>query len=212
MQSHVEKTGHPIDQRILKIITQFELVHILADFEYEHIQKLMPPGVAFLGADVNFWQSIKPGVWQQQHKFDRLGREFTDAEFLQLAENMRDFYCHPQEGYSHVLWDIGVVVLNGAAHEFHDQIEIISDPIDEWLFWQYLFDARKSGKLYSYNPHFALIECLIENDKIRSLALISKEERMRGLTITQKRFKPTQADLEVVQKSIKGNRPPRING
>lgn len=212
LQSHIEKTGDEIDQRILDIITKFELIHILSDLNYEDVQKLMPRGVAFLGADVNFWQCIEPGVWKQQHKLDRLGRELSDQEFLALAENMKEFYCHPKEGCSQVMWDIGVVVLNGAAHEFRDQIEIISEPIDEWLFWQYLFDARQSGKLYSYNPHFALIECLIENDKIKSLAVISKEERMRGLTIAQKRFKPTQADLGVVQGSIKGNRPPRING
>jgi len=70
-----------------------------------------------------------------------------------------------------------VVVLNGGVHEFHDQIEVIAEPLDEWLFWQYMLDARATGQLYSFNPHFALIECLIAQGKIKSLATLSNEER-----------------------------------
>lgn len=207
---HLENSGDPVDERIIAIVQQFEFSHIVDSGMFELVKQFMPKGIAFIGADVNFWTKQEEGVWQQQLKLERLGRELTDAEFLQYAEKMKAYYCHPASNEVQVLWDIGVVVLNGGLHEFHDQIEIIAEPIDEWLFWQFMLDARESGLLYAANPHFALIECLIAQDKIKSMATLSSEERRKGLSFAQKRFKPGKAELEVVMNSIRGNRPPRI--
>lgn len=207
---HLENSEQPIDPRILAIIQQFEFSRMVDQGVFESIHHLMPKGIAFVGADVNFWTHQGGNVWQQQHKLERIGRALTEQEFLQFAEKLKAYYCHPESKEVHVLWDIGVVVLNGGLHEFHDQIEVIAEPIDEWLFWQFITEAKESGMLYSTNPHFALIECLIAQDKIKSLATLSVEEQQRGVTLPQKRFKPGKSELQVVQASIKGNRPPRI--
>jgi hypothetical protein len=207
---HLESNGEPIDERIFAIIKEFEFCRFLDTNLFEAIRQHMPAGNAFVGADVNFWTYHGHGVWQQQHKLERVGRELTEQEFLKFAEQLKTYYCHPVSKEVHVLWDIGVVVLNGGLHEFHDQIEIIAEPIDEWLFWQYIIDAKNTGQLYTYNPHFALVECLIAQDKIKSLATLSVEEQRKGITLDQKRFRPGKAELQLVQSSIKGNRPPRI--
>lgn len=211
--AHMKESGHPIHPNVFDIVSQFETAHVLSALQYETIQQLMPPGVAFFGADVNFWRfDADAHDWKQELKLDRLGREVTDTEFLTMAEHMKAFYCFPKSGEVKVLWDIGVMVLNGAAHEFHDQIEIISEPIDEWLFWKYILKARESGDLYGMNPHLPLIECLIENDRVKFLSAVSFEDVQAGLSHKRKRFKPSKADLAVVVASIKGNRPPRIKG
>lgn len=207
---HLEQSDIPIDERIIKLIQLFKFSHAINAGEFEELKELMPRGVAFLGADVNFWRYAGNGVWQQELKLERMGRELTDGEFMRLVEEMKAQYCHPPHGEVRVLWDIGVVVLNGGVHEFHDQIEVIAKPIDEWLFMQYMMQARESGLLYSANPHMALIECLIAQDNIKTIATLSNEEQRAGVTIEQKRLKPCAADLAILQASIRGNRPPRI--
>lgn len=207
---HLESNEQPVDPRILAIIQEFEFTRMIDEGLFESVKQYMPKGVAFVGADVNFWTYQEGGVWQQQHKLERMGRELSEQEFLEFAEKLKQYYCHPPSKEVRVLWDIGVVVLNGGLHEFHDQIEVIAEPIDEWLFWQYIAEARDNGLLYSANPHFALIECLIAQDKIKSLATLSVEEQRRGLTLERKRLRPGKAELQLIQSSIKGNRPPRI--
>ncbi len=208
--NHIEQTGQAVDNRILELIRIFQEVHAVDEHIYQEIKEFMPKGMAFLGADVNFWTVNPDGSWQQQHKLERLNRELTDSEFLQFAEKLKAYYCHPELKEVRVLWDIGVVALNGGLHEFHDQIEVVAEPIDEYLFWQYMLEAKDTKQLYTYNPHFALIECLMAQGKIKTLATLSNEERKLGLKMENKRFTPCDADLQVVQTAVSGNRPPRI--
>lgn len=208
---HVDST-HPatkeLAERLSNLIT---FTHFVTTEGLNLIRQALPSGLIALAADVIFYQSDDETLqWRQSHKLERRGGEVSSQEKVRLITEMKQFYCFPKSGEIRVFWDNSMVMLNGRVFNFHDRLEIISAPIDPVLFDFYINQAFENGLFYSANTHFGLLECLIANQKIKTVAVLSDEEVSRGLTIKDKRMRPIETDLPVLLAAIKGNRPPRL--
>ncbi|MPM52960.1 hypothetical protein SDC9_99724 [bioreactor metagenome] len=167
----------------------------------EEVQEFMKRKV-FVGADGNSFLEVN-GEFVQQHKLDRkYSEKIPDEAFIKLLLETTKNYCFPANGRVRILWDLGIAVKNGAEHSFHDQVEVISRPIDPELLWQYLLQARENGLILKSNLHFAAIECLIENAGIESVAILSQENRNKGLTLKKMRQSPTAELLEAALRAV----------
>lgn len=163
-------------------------------------------GFVTTGQDVNGFIA-KNGVVQPSHKFDRLGRELSDQELENVFDDLINVYCFPHDGQVRVLWDLSTHVINGREYNFGDVIEVISAPVDRELLWKYLLEARQNGLLYKSNMHFAALECVVENDKILSVSVLSREMQLRGYTLGHMRRAPYQSMLEDITTSVVTNVP-----
>jgi hypothetical protein len=204
------------------IAGQKELVHKLRNWSYlvhlannggaEILRKIIPTGVLFIGADINY-HVFNPATetWQQNFNLERLNRELTQAEIATLFLEMQAQYCFPVGGKIRALWDNGVVMLNGGVHAYHDVIEVVSGPLDPALFQSAFSEAIASGNLYRMNPRIKMFETLILNGKIESIATLSEEEKAKGITLTQKRRAPSPLALQQLFRTVGGNIPPRMS-
>jgi len=203
---------HPaVQELILRLASLNELVGFIQSDGLNLIRQALPTGEVAMAADVNFYHyDFLNRQFHQSYKFDRLGQNITDQEFLNLWEKLKLQYCQPPGGKIRVIWDNAVVMLNGQVFNFHDRLEIISGPIDLVLLWDYLLEARENGLLYSSNSHFGLFECLVHNGQIKTIAALSDEEIVQGLTFESKRMSPVASDLKAALMLVLGNRPLRL--
>lgn len=206
---HVDEL-HPATQELASRLSDLiSLSHFIKSEGFDLIRQALPAGTIALAADVNFYID-EAKKWQQSHKLERKGGEVSQQEQLRLLTEMKQRYCFPRSEKIHVMWDNALVMLNGQVFSFHDRIEVISAPIDPELFDFYMNEALENGLFYSANTHFGLLECLIANQKIKTVAVLSDEEVARGLTIKDKRLRPIETDFPVLLAAVKGNRPPRL--
>jgi hypothetical protein len=158
------------------------------------------------GGDINAfrWRS---GQFVQEHKFDRQRTHFENPGRVdRVKRDLINEYCH--EGIIQTVWDAGTHIINGTDHQFGDKIEVISEPVDRELLVQYLDYAFASGLFYTSNLHFAALECLIENGKVKSAAFLPKELEDQKVTFRQMRqINPTPQLLQQALHSVITNAP-----
>lgn len=162
--------------------------------------------VVTAGSDVNAFMYNGDRI-QQQHKYERTKHQFTDVKLESTLKELMDQYCFPNSGEVRVVWDLGTHIINGVDHQFGDQIEVVSKPVNPALMKQYITQALQNGLFWSSNQHFAAMECLIENGGVTSVSFLPKELRHNGIDFKRMRQTPTPGLLHQALHSIVTNTP-----
>lgn len=174
------------------------------------------PEDLYSAGDVNAFLSHSDQGFGQKHKLERKYDEVFQAQFVEIREQLIEQYCRPQNEQVRIIWDLATHIINGKEHTFSDDIEVISAPIDQELLDIYLFKAwdkgNKNGLIMKSNLQFAAMECLIENGKINSIAILSDELKRLGYGYKELRQYPTPDILAVALYSILTNKPPAMVG
>lgn len=162
---------------------------------------------ASIGADINGYVEMG-GLLVPQHKLERLGRPLSVQEFEQVRKTLVDQYCYPENGQVRVVWDVATEMINGTQTSLGDKIEIISEPVDEELLYQYVMQAWESGLILTSNLHFGALECLIENGKIQSVAILPAEMEKQGTTFQEVRTRADSQMLGLITQAVIANKQP----
>lgn len=161
-------------------------------------------GIVFVGKDIN--ASING---QQHHKLERqYGVALPEFAYDKLRQELYDTYVYPKHGATRVVWEVGAVFINGKTRGISDWIETVVLPLDKELVDQYLNQAVADGKVLSSNTHLAAFEMICEHqERIQTIALVSKEMLQHGHTIAAFRQSPKPELLLAARRSINTNTP-----
>lgn len=149
--------------------------------------------------DTNFF--VYSDGWKQWKKLERLGRELTQSEIMDIYNELLNLFVYQRNGNVKLCWEVSVGGINGGSHALSELIYVETKPVPKELFDIFFFDAVDNGLLYSSNARLACIEMLISSGSIVKTSIVPRGDKNQK--ISDPKVLSRRLDLEISERIVK---------